>query len=508
MKRIILITGGQRSGKSSYAEKLALSLSSNPIYMATSRIWDEEFRQRVIKHQKRRGPEWTNIEEEKELSRHQVDGRVVLIDCVTLWATNYFFDLDSDVDLSLQALKQEFDAFTAQNATFIFVTNEIGSGAVSDNPIQRRFTDLQGWMNQYIASQAHQVYLNNKTMKTFHIELPDLQIREALIDKINNLTKPKGSLGVLEELALQIGLIQQTLSPTLRHPHNILFAADHGIVEEGVSKSPKEITWQQLSNFLYGGAGVNFLCRQHGFKLVLVDAGVDYDLPYEKGIINCSVGRGTRSFLHAPAMSHEEMELCLERGAQMVDKAYADGCNVISFGEMGIGNTSPSSVWMHLFTGISLEQCVGAGSGLDSEGIRHKYNILKQAVDNYQGDGSARDKIAWFGGYEMVMAIGGMLRAAELKMLILVDGFIMTNCILAASRLHPEVLPYAIFGHQGDEAGHKLVLEALHARPLLNLGLRLGEGTGAVCAYPIIVSAVTMMNEMDNFAHAAITKYF
>ena len=159
MKRIILITGGQRSGKSSYAEKLALSLSSNPIYMATSRIWDEEFRQRVIKHQKRRGPEWTNIEEEKELSRHQVDGRVVLIDCVTLWATIYFFDLDSDVDLSLQALKQEFDAFTAQNATFIFVTNEIGSGAVSDNPIQRHFTDLQGWMNQYIASQAHQVYL-------------------------------------------------------------------------------------------------------------------------------------------------------------------------------------------------------------------------------------------------------------------------------------------------------------------------------------------------------------
>ena len=159
MKRVILITGGQRSGKSSYAEKLALSLSPNPIYMATSRIWDEEFRQRVIKHQERRGLEWTNIEEEKKLSRHQVNGRVVLIDCVTLWATYYFFDLDSDVDLSLQALKQEFNAFTAQDATFIFVTNEIGSGAVSDNPIQRRFTDLQGWMNQYIASQAHQVYL-------------------------------------------------------------------------------------------------------------------------------------------------------------------------------------------------------------------------------------------------------------------------------------------------------------------------------------------------------------
>ena len=176
-------------------------------------------------------------------------------------------------------------------------------------------------------------------MKNFHIEYPDEGLREALIDKINNLTKPKGSLGVLEDLALQIGLIQQTLSPTLSHPHNVLFAADHGIVEEGVSKSPKEITWQQLSNFLHGGAGVNFLCRQHGFKLVLVDSGVDYDLPYEKGIINCSVGRGTHSFLKGPAMSMEEMELCLERGAKITDMIHADGCNVVSFGEMGIGNT-------------------------------------------------------------------------------------------------------------------------------------------------------------------------
>ena len=246
-----------------------------------------------------------------------------MIDCVTLWCTNFFFDLDADVEAALQAV-DEVDNFIRQDATFIFVTNEIGSGAVSENAIQRRFTDLQGWINEYIASKADQVYLmvsgNScsykiiNTMKNFHIEYPDEGLREALIDKINNLTKPKGSLGVLEDLALQIGLIQQTLSPTLSHPHNVLFAADHGIVEEGVSKSPKEITWQQLSNFLHGGAGVNFLCRQHGFKLVLVDSGVDYDLPYEKGIINCSVGRGTHSFLKGPAMSMEEMELCLERG--------------------------------------------------------------------------------------------------------------------------------------------------------------------------------------------------
>lgn len=159
MKRIILITGGQRSGKSSYAERLALSLSPHPVYMATSRIWDEEFRQRVIKHQERRGPEWINIEEEKTLSRHNLEGKVILIDCVTLWCTNFFFDLQSEVDASLQAVKSEFDRFTAQDATFIFVTNEIGLGAVSENAIQRRFTDLQGWINQYIAARADEVYL-------------------------------------------------------------------------------------------------------------------------------------------------------------------------------------------------------------------------------------------------------------------------------------------------------------------------------------------------------------
>lgn len=345
-------------------------------------------------------------------------------------------------------------------------------------------------------------------MKKFHIEHPNQLIRESLVEKINNLTKPKGSLGMLEELALQIGLIQQSLSPSLTHPHNILFAADHGIVAEGVSKSPKEITWQQLSNFLHGGAGVNFLCRQHGFELVLVDAGVDNDLPYEKGILNCSVGRGTHSFLEGPAMSMEEMELCIERGAQVVEHVYQKGCNVVSFGEMGIGNTSSSSIWMHLFTGISLKQCVGAGSGLDLQGISHKYDILRQSVENYRGNGTVQSKISWFGGFEMIMAVGGMLRAAELKMTIIVDGFIMTNCILAASKLYPAVLEYAVFGHQGDEAGHRLLLEALNARPLLNLGLRLGEGSGAICAYPIIVSAVNMINEMDNFAHASITKYF
>ncbi len=345
-------------------------------------------------------------------------------------------------------------------------------------------------------------------MKEFHINRLDRSIEGDIINKIDNLTKPKGALGRLEELALQIGLIQHTLSPQLNKPHNVLFAADHGILEEGVSVSPKEVTWQQLSHFSKGGAGINFLCEQHGFKLVLVDAGVDFDIPAGHGIIDMKVRKGTRNFLHEAAMTSDELDTCIESGAKIVKDIYEAGCNVISFGEMGSGNTSPSAVWMHLFTGIDLKKCIGAGAGLDSEGIRHKHEVLAKAVANYKGDDNAESKIAWYGGYEMAMALGGMLQAAELGMLIIVDGFIMTSVILAASQLYPEVLEYAVFGHQGDESGHKLMLEAMGAKAILHLDLRLGEGSGAVCAYPILESAVRMINRMDSFQSVNVTKYF
>lgn len=345
-------------------------------------------------------------------------------------------------------------------------------------------------------------------MITFNIEKPDAAIAEALQDKINNLTKPKGSLGRLEEIALQIGLIQQTLTPSLHHPVNVIYASDHGIADEGVSKSPKEVTRQVIHNFLNGGAGVCFLARQHGIELKIVDGGVDFDFPAIPQLIDRKIRKGTRNFLHEAAMTQEEMELALQYGADIVTDCHSEGCNVISFGEMGIGNTAASSMWMTCLTGIPLIECVGAGSGLDSSGVEHKYNVLNAALENYNGDYSVSDVIRYFGGYEMVMAVGGMLRAAELKMIILVDGFIMTNCVLAASRLYPKMLSYCLFGHCGDEAGHRKVLDALQAKPILNLGLRLGEGSGSVCAYPIIDSAVRMINEMHTFQQAAVTKYF
>ncbi len=421
-------------------------------------------------------------------------------------------------------------------------------------------------------------------MKAFNIKPVDKTMQAVIQDKIDNLNKPKGSLGRLEEIAMQVCLIQQTLEPSLAHPCHLLLGGDHGIEREGVSVSPREVTWQQMINFTRGGGGVNMFCRQHGFKLRIVDVGVDYDFSIDHSpltidhtatpeeahspnnrqwsmvngqwsmanglsIIDRKIARGTRNFLYEPAMSEEEFNRAISIGSDLVDDCLAEGCRVLSIGEMGIANTSPSSIWMSLFGDIPLKDCIGAGAGLNNEGIRHKYEVLAKAVErfkvkseelrvknenNKQGSEgnsdsslqasdsslftlhsslstlrSSLDKvIRYFGGFEMVAAIGAMLRAAEQHVLILVDGFIMTACAIAAIRLYPAAQDYMIFTHCGDESGHKMMLDIVGAKPLLNLGLRLGEGTGALCAYPIVDSAVRMMNEMNNFDNAKITKYF
>ena len=349
-------------------------------------------------------------------------------------------------------------------------------------------------------------------MRHFSIERPDFGLCEDIQKKIDHLNKPKGSLGTLEEIAMQLCLIQHTMTPKLCHPCHFLFGADHGIEREKVSVSPREITWQQMINFTRGGGGVNMFCRQYGFDLKIVDVGVDYDLSKVPGIINRKIALGTNNFLYGPAMTEEQMEQAIAVGVEMVDKAIAEGSNIVCMGEMGIANTSPSSVWMSLFENVPLEECVGAGAGLDNEGIRHKYDVLKRSVDKYLSmapiDDTVEYAIRYFGGFEMVAAIGTMLRAAERKITIMVDGFIMSACALAAIRLYPAAFDYMIFGHKGDEGGHARMLQLMGAKPLLALGLRLGEGTGALCSYGIIESAVRMVREMNNFDNAHITKYF
>ena len=348
-------------------------------------------------------------------------------------------------------------------------------------------------------------------MRTFKIDTLNEAILPAIQAKIDNLNKPKGSLGRLEDLAMQVCLIQQTLSPSLKHPCHLLLGGDHGIEREGVSVSPREVTWQQMINFTRGGGGVNMFCRQHGFKLRIIDMGVDYDLSHIDGIINRKIARGTKNFLYEPAMKEEEFNQAIQVGIDLVDDCIAEGCDVLSIGEMGIGNTSPSSIWMHLFGNIPLNDCIGAGAGLDTPGIRHKREVLSKAVKHYQQLfhlPSPISPLIYFGGFEMIAAIGAMLRAAECHLIILVDGFIMTACALAAIRLYPTAQDYMIFTHCGDENGHRMMLDIVDAKPLLNLGLRLGEGTGALCAYPIVDSAIRMINEMNNFDNAKITKYF
>ena len=363
-------------------------------------------------------------------------------------------------------------------------------------------------------------------MLHFDISAPDDRLLAAIREKIDNLNKPRGSLGRLETLAEQICLAQQTLEPHLQHPCHLLLGGDHGIERQGVSATPREVTWQQMVNFSRGGGGVNMFCRQHGFRLRIVDVGVDHDLSShyidesrtdgapqgEHGILNRKIARGTADFLYGPAMTDEQFDSTIAVGAELVDDCHREGSNIVCIGEMGAANTSPSSIWMSLLCGIPLAECIGAGSGLDSSGISHKQRILQQAIDNYTAHlsplTSHLSPLLYFGGFEMVCAVGAMLRAAELRMIVMVDGFIMTACALAACHLYPEAKSYMIFGHCGDESGHRRMLDALGAQPLLSLGLRLGEGTGALCAYPIVDSAVRMINEMNNFHDANITKYF
>ena len=331
-------------------------------------------------------------------------------------------------------------------------------------------------------------------------------IEEARL-RVNSLAKPLGSLGKLEDIAIKLAGITGKIKNSINKKCIIIMSSDNGVVEEGVASAPQSVTLAQTINFSRGVTGVAVLAKENNCDLKVVDIGVNTDIKIP-GAIDRKIRKGTYNIVKRQAMSYDECIRAINIGIEMARSAYEDGYNILGVGEMGIGNTSSSSMWMTCFTGIPLEQCVGAGSGLDNAGIRHKYEVLKQSLDHYKGDGSPRDIIRYFGGLEMVMAVGAMLQAAELGIIILVDGFIMTNCILAAAKLYPEVMNYAIFGHCGDETGHKLLLDNMEVKPLLNLGLRLGEGTGAICAYPIVESAILMINEMDNFAHASITKYF
>ncbi|MBP8793881.1 MAG: nicotinate-nucleotide--dimethylbenzimidazole phosphoribosyltransferase [Lutibacter sp.] len=344
-------------------------------------------------------------------------------------------------------------------------------------------------------------------MKIFNIEPVNSTFEPEISHKINNLTKPLGSLGVLEVIAKKLCLIQHTLSPKLTKPTMIVFAGDHGIVNNyPVSSCPQEVTPQMVFNFLTGGAGISVFCKQHNFDLSVVDAGVNYDFNYDEtpGLINAKIAKGTKDYTVEPAMTMAECEKAIQISGEIITQKFENGCNVISFGEMGIGNTSSSSLLMSCVTNINIENCIGRGAGLTDDALQNKINILSEAQKFHGISENPMVNLQNFGGYEIVMMTGAMLKAAELKMVVLIDGFIATSALLIAQQINKNVLDYCLFSHVSNEQGHIKMLEFLNATPILHLGLRLGEGTGAAIAYPIIQSAEIMINQMASFETAGV----
>jgi len=334
----------------------------------------------------------------------------------------------------------------------------------------------------------------------------DQQVKLALQQAINSKTKPVGSLGVLEKVALQIGRIQSTVSPKLTKPVAFIFAGDHGIVEEGVSPYPQSVTAQMVTNFLNGGAAINVFAKQHNIALRVVDSGVNADFNNASGLIHAKIARGTKNFLHTPAMSDIECEHAMTLGQAFVNKEAETGTNIIAFGEMGIGNTSSASCLMSVLCNVPISKCVGRGTGLNDAGLIKKTKVLRKALKQHDVDSAnPLAVLATFGGFEIAMMVGAILTAAQQRIVLLIDGFIATAALLVAVKIQSNVRDYCIFSHGSDEAGHQKMLDHLKVKPLLNLGLRLGEGTGAVLAYPLVQSAVNFLNDMASFEQAGVS---
>lgn len=324
----------------------------------------------------------------------------------------------------------------------------------------------------------------------------------AIQGAIDAKTKPLGALGTLEMVAAQIARIQSTLTPKLRRCRLTLFAADHGIAEEGVSAYPQAVTRQMVANFLGGGAAANVFARTNGVELRVVDAGVAGEPVEAPGLISRRIAAGTRSFVAEPAMTAEQCETALRTGESLGADVAADAG---AFGEMGIGNTSSATLVAHKITGAELDSLVGRGAGLDDAGLARKREILGSAARRTAERLDAADALREYGGFEMAMMAGAMTSAARAGAVVLVDGFIASVAALAAVRMAPALRDYLVFAHRSAEHGHGVVLTALDARPLLDLDMRLGEGTGALLAWPVLRCAAAMLSEMASFESAGVS---
>lgn len=325
--------------------------------------------------------------------------------------------------------------------------------------------------------------------------------RDAIQFTLDNKTKPPGSLGRIEDLAAQIAALQGTLSPVMETCAHFIFAADHGIAHEGVSAFPQAVTQQMVLNFLAEGAAANVFARRLGIPVQVVDAGIAGEPLAAEGLLSHRMGAGTESFLQGPAMSVDVMRASLEAGRACMEGQTSDA---VSFGEMGIGNTATATMLIHKLSGLSLETLTGRGTGLDDAGLARKLSILQQAAARPHAN-DTNTILAEFGGFEILMMAGAMQAAAETRKAVLVDGFIATAAALVALSLAPHIRPALIFSHLSEEVGHRAVLDHLAVSPLLSLNLRLGEGTGALLAWPLVRASVDMLNQMATFDTAGVS---
>lgn len=330
---------------------------------------------------------------------------------------------------------------------------------------------------------------------------PDLAL--LLQQKIDNKTKPQGSLGRLESLALQIGLVLDSELPQLIKPQLVVFAGDHGLVARGVSAYPSDVTWQMVENFLAGGAAVSVLARQHHISLNVVDCGVCHKFEPRDGLLIRKVAMGTADALAGPAMTLAQCDQALRQGAALVKDLPG---NALLLGEMGIGNTSAASLLMSRLTGLDILDCTGAGTGLDATAVQHKVSILSAVLAQHPAAKEPAAALAAFGGFEIATMVGAVLQAAAENRVIVVDGFITTAAVLVAVSMQPAVLARCVFSHRSGERGHALMLSYLKAEPLIDLGLRLGEGSGAAMAWPLLVSACAILCDMASFESAGVSR--
>ncbi|GAD22232.1 NaMN:DMB phosphoribosyltransferase [Acidovorax sp. MR-S7] len=332
-------------------------------------------------------------------------------------------------------------------------------------------------------------------------DLHDAALAARLQHRIDHKTKPLGSLGQLERLALRLGLILGTETPALQAPQMLVCAGDHGLAARGVSAYPADVTWQMVENFLAGGAAVSVLARQHGLALTVVDCGVAKDFAPRPGLVVRKVAHGTQDASQGPAMTRAQCEAAIANGREVVRALPG---NALLLGEMGIGNTSAASLLLARLAGVDLAECTGAGTGLDDAGIARKRAVLRQALDANAGAVAPLNALAALGGFEVATLVGAVLQAASERRVVVVDGFITSAAVLVASRLQPLVLQRCVFAHRSGERGHAAMLEAMGAQPLLDLGLRLGEGSGAALAWPLLVSACAVLREMASFESAGV----